>query len=171
MTEYALVHINVFRPLGTISIEDPNAQFFFSQLPGIFAAADDYLNMYWHNHALRTMEGDFLTFEEVFAAADQGFANPDVITMAGWKDVSALHQFAYRFAQHRDGMKKLRDWRDRTVGATMAMWWAPKSERITIRNGWEKINQLRRDGPSQDVFTLQTRFDPPPDDPTVEASK
>ena len=81
--------------------------------------------------------------------------------MAGWRDATALHQFAYRFGQHRDGMKKLRAWSDRTVGATMAMWWAPKTERITIRKGWEKILQLRREGPSQEVFTLQNRFDPP----------
>lgn len=161
MTDYALIHINVFRPLGTISVKDPNAQFFFSQLPGIFAAADETENMYWHNHALRTQEGDFLTFEDVFAAAEQGFSNPDVITMASWRDANALHQFAYRFQQHRDGMKKLRDWSDRTVGATLAMWWSPKSERVTIRNGWDKIQQLREEGPSQDVFTLQTRFDPP----------
>lgn len=163
MDRYSLVHINVFRPLGVISTEDPNAQFFFSQLPGIFAAADKEETLYWHNHALRTQDGHFLTFEEVFAAADEGFANPDVITMAGWRDVNALHAFAYRFDQHRDGMKKLRDWSDRSVGATMAMWWAPKSERITIRQGWNKIQKLRAEGPSPDVFTLQTRFDPPED--------
>jgi len=161
MTEYALVHINVFRPLMMISADDPNAQFFFSQLPGIFAAADAEDALYWHNHALRTQDGSFLTFEEVFASADEGFSNPDVITMAGWRDVSALHAFAYRYEPHRDGMKKLRDWSDRSIGATLAMWWAPKSERITIRKGWEKISQLRAEGPAQDVFTLQTRFDPP----------
>ena len=161
MTAYALIHINVFRPLGVVSADDPNAQFFFSQLPGIFAAADAEEDLYWHNHALRTREGEFLTFEEVFAAAEQGFASPDVITMAGWRDVNALHKFAYRYTPHRDGMKTLRDWSDRSVGATLAMWWAPKSERITIRKGWEKMLRLREEGPSQDVFTLQTRFDPP----------
>ncbi len=161
MTSYALVHINVFRPLGVVSADDPNAQFFFSQLPGIFAAADAEEDLFWHNHALRTPDGDFLTFEEVFAAAEQGFASPDVITMAGWRDVNALHKFAYRYAPHRDGMKALREWSDRSVGATLAMWWAPKSERITIRKGWEKMLQLREEGPSEEVFTLQTRFAPP----------
>jgi len=161
MTQYALVHINVFRPLGMISMDDPNAQFFFSQLPGIFKVADAEEDLFWHNHALRTQDGTFLTFEEVFAGAEEGFANPDVITMAGWRDVNALHKFAYRFEQHRDGMKTLRDWSDRSVGATLAMWWAPKSERITIRKGWEKIQQLREEGPSPAVFTLQKRFDPP----------
>ena len=161
MTEYALIHINVFRPLGRISIDDPNARFFFSQLPEIFAAADSEPDMFWHNHALRTQTGEFLTFEEVFAASEEGFYNPDVITMASWRDVSALHKFAYRFEQHRDGMKKLRDWSDRSVGATLAMWWAPRTERITIQKGWEKISQLRAEGPSQDVFSLQKRFDPP----------
>lgn len=161
MTDYALIHINVFRPLGVISAEEPNAQFFFSQLPGIFAKADKEVDMNWHNHALRTQEGEFLTFDEVFARAEQGFASPDVITMASWRDANALHAFAYRFEQHRDGMKTLRDWSDRSIGASLAMWWAPKSERITIRKGWEKITQLREEGPSPDVFTLQTRFDPP----------
>lgn len=164
MATHSLIHINVFRPLGLISAEDPNAQFFFSQLPGIFAAADANEDLFWHNHALRTREGDFLTFEEVFAGAEQGFANPDIITMAGWRDVNALHNFAYRFHQHRDGMKALRDWSDRSVGATLAMWWVPKSERITIRMGWDKILQLREEGPSEDVFTLQTRFDAPLDE-------
>lgn len=161
---YSLIHINVFRPLGLISSDDPSAQFFFSQLPEIFAKADGYEGLSWHNHAIRTQEGEFLTFEDAFATADQGFENPDVITMAGWKDVNALHQFAYRYERHRDGMKELRNWGDRSVGATLAMWWAPKSERITIRMGWEKLQQLRAEGPSPDVFTLQTRFDAPTPD-------
>lgn len=161
MTDYALIHINVFRPMGPLSMEEPNAQFFFSQLPEIFAAAERNDGMFWHNHALRTREGEFLTFEQAFAAAADGLGNPDVITMAGWRDVQALHEFAYRYDRHRDGMKKLRAWSDRSIGANLALWWAPKSERITIRKGWEKLSQLRDDGPSPEVFSLQKRYDCP----------
>lgn len=161
LAQYSLIHINVFRPLGLISSEDANAQFFFSQLPEIFAKADAYEGLSWHNHAIRSQDGEFFTFEDAFATADQGFVNPDVITMAGWKDVAALHQFAYRYDRHRDGMKELRNWGDRSVGATLAMWWAPKAERITIRKGWEKLQQLRAEGPSREVFTLQERFEAP----------
>lgn len=81
--------------------------------------------------------------------------------MAGWRNLQSLHRFAYRFNPHRDGMRRLRDWSDRSVGASLAMWWAPKTERVTIRKGWVNIAKLLNSGPSPDVFTLQSRFDPP----------
>lgn len=72
-----------------------------------------------------------------------------------------MHRFAYRDTLHREGMKTLRDWVDRSEGPAMVMWWAPKGTRVSLDEGWERLHLLRRKGPTEQAFTLQTRFDPP----------
>lgn len=168
MSAYSLVHINVFRVKDEFAVSHPNAQYFFSQVGGIFSAADENPDMLWHNHAMRTVDGTFLDMEQTLVAAQSGIKRPDVITMAAWTSFEALHQFTYRQICHRDSMKRLRDWADRSIGAQLAMWWHPKGQRVSIEDGWEKITQLRAEGPSSEVFTLQTRFERPDAGPIAQ---
>jgi hypothetical protein len=34
------------------------------------------------------------------------------------------------------------------------MWWAPRHERVTLEDGWNKLQQLRQHGPTPDAFSL-----------------
>ena len=81
--------------------------------------------------------------------------------MAGWEDAAALHRFAYRDPLHRDGMKTLRDWVDRSEGPTLVMWWERRGVRVALEDGWNRLQTLRAHGPTAQAFPLQHRFDPP----------
>ena len=62
---------------------------------------------------------------------------------------------------HIEGMKGLRHWVDRSEGPTTVMWWDTPGRRVTLEEGWNKLQQLRQNGPSEFAFNLQNRFDPP----------
>ncbi|WP_299684992.1 DUF3291 domain-containing protein [uncultured Tateyamaria sp.] len=162
MSDYMLVHLNVVRPLGAFTASHPNAVYFFSQLPAVFAKAKADDGLLWHNHGARTPQGGFADMNGILALqTERTKDNFDILTMAGWKDAAALHRFAYRDPLHRDGMKTLRDWVDRSDGATMVMWWERRGTRVTLETGWQKLLHLRAQGPTPDAFCMQTRFDMP----------
>ena len=162
MGEQTLIHLNVVRPVGPYSADHPNAVYFFSQLPKVFAVARADAGLLWHNHGARTPDGRYLGMDDILAhRSERTQDNFHILTMAGWRDVQAMHRFAYRDALHRAGMNTLRDWVDRSEGATMVLWWATKGTRVTLTDGWDRLQRLRTDGPTQDAFSLQHRFDPP----------
>ncbi|WP_299371958.1 DUF3291 domain-containing protein [uncultured Tateyamaria sp.] len=162
MSEHMLVHLNVVRPVGAFSIDHPNAQYFFAQLPLVFAQARADDDLLWHNHGARMPDGSYTDTNGIIGhRSDRTEDNIHILTMAGWRDLAAMHRFTYREPLHRDGMKTLRDWVDRSEGPTMVMWWAPRGTRVSLEAAWDKMQMLRRDGPGPDAFTLQQRFDPP----------
>lgn len=160
MSKYVLVHLNVVRPVGAYSAAHPNAKYFFGQLPRVFAAARADDGMLWHNHGARTPDGRYLGMDDILAhTSERTEDNFHILTMAAWRDVQAMHRFAYRDPLHREGMKRLRDWVDRSEGATMVMWWAPAGTRVAMTDGWQRLQRLRADGPTAEGFTLQERFE------------
>lgn len=162
MSEYMLVHLNVVRPVGAFSVAHPNAQYFLSRLPKLFevARADD--GLLWHNHGARTAQGTVVHMAEILAhRSDATEDNLHILTMAGWQGVEAMHRFAYRDPLHVEGMKRLRDWVDRSEGATMVLFWAPRGARVTLDAAWDRLQMLRRDGPTPEAFSLQQRFAAP----------
>ncbi|MGB1208618.1 MAG: DUF3291 domain-containing protein [Paracoccaceae bacterium] len=156
-----LVHLNVVRPVAGFDVSDPNPSYFFRQFPRVAAQARTYEGMRWHTHGARMPDGRYLTLPEFTALRTDSFeANPHIMTMAGWRDVAALHAFAYRTDLHRAGVKTLRDWVDRSEGPTLVMWWDKAGRRVGLEEAWDKLCRLRREGPSQGAFTLQQRFEP-----------
>ena len=162
MSEYYLAHLNVVRPIGPFSASHPNALYFFSQLEAMFEAAKTFDGLHWHKHGARSPDGRLVDLVE-FAKADTAGTEENlfVLTMAGWADAAALHRFAYRLDLHRQGLRALRDWVDRSQGATMAMWWVPQGVSVSLAEGWERLARLRRDGPTEAAFSLQKRYAPP----------
>lgn len=162
MSEYYLAHLNVVRPIGPFNASHPNAVYFFSQLEAMFEAAKTFEGLYWHKHGARRPDGRLADMMEFVQADTSGTEeNVHVLTMAGWSDVAALHRFAYRLDLHREGVRTLRDWVDRSQGATMVMWWVPSGQKVSLEDGWERLEKLRRDGPSQAAFSLQKRYAAP----------
>lgn len=162
MSDHVLMHLNAVRPLGPFHAGDPRAAFFFSELPKVFAAARGHDGLKFHDHGVLSPQGRFMDLERLYTLrTERTEDNPVILTMAGWRDVSAMHSFAYRGALHRAGMKELRDWVDRSEGPTLVLWWVPTGTRVSLRDGWARLQTLRAQGPGPDAFTLQKRFDPP----------
>lgn len=162
MSDYRLAHLNVVRPLGPLGADVPERIFFLEQVVPIFATADNTDGLFWHQHGIRQPDGSYLALPELLTLETEGGAkNPHVMTMAGWKDFKALHEFSHRMTLHVEGMKQLRHWVDRSEGPTMVMWWVPKGERVELEAAWQRLQTLRTYGPTPEAFTLQQRFDPP----------
>ncbi|MEO1100278.1 MAG: DUF3291 domain-containing protein [Pseudomonadota bacterium] len=167
MTDHILVHLNAVRPVGPFSVDLPETRFFFEQLPRVFEDADKDDGMRWHNHGARTHDGRYLSLPEIVSLSTDGTDNPYIVTMAAWSSARDLHRFSHRMANHIEGMKRLRHWVDRSEGATMVMWWDTPGRRVTLEDGWNRLQKLRTDGPTEFAFNMQTRFDAPghvPDD-------
>lgn len=161
MSDFRLVSFNTVRPVGPFSIEREEIIFFLSELPAIFVDASVYDGMAWHEHGVRLEEGRFAPFDEVAKLKTDGTGNPNIVTMAGWTGVEAMHAFAYRDSRrHVDAMRRLRGFVDRTEGPTLALWWARRDQHVTLDEGWRRLTTLREHGPTPDAFSLQIRFDP-----------
>ena len=157
MSEHMLVHLNVVRPIGPFTAAHPNAVYFFEQLPEIFALAKADGDMFWHNHGARAPDGRYLEMADLLAQNTSGTEeNLHIMTMAGWRDLSAMQRFAYREQLHADGVRKLKGWVDRSEGPTLVLWWAPRGTRVKLEEAWDQLARLRREGPSDVVFTPRT---------------
>ncbi|MFL4469530.1 DUF3291 domain-containing protein [Tateyamaria armeniaca] len=162
MSEHMLVHLNVVRPIGPFSADHPNAQYFFGLLPLVFAQAKLDGDMFWHNHGARSPDGRYLEMTDILAQRTHATEdNLHIMTMAGWRDLAEMQRFAYREPLHAEGIRKLKGWVDRSEGATLALWWVPRGERVSPEEAWDRLGRLRRNGVSPDAFSLRQRFPAP----------
>lgn len=151
--EYRLIHFNCARPLGAFNYDNEFVRVFMAILPRIFSDADQFEGLQWHAHGIRQPNGVWLNLDKVFPyPEDQG--TPEVCTMAGWKDVETLRDFTYNGKTHPPSMRRLSQHIDRSSGAGFVLWWAPRGQRFTLEEGWERLQKLRQHGPSPEAFTL-----------------
>ena len=155
-----LAHLNVVKPTSALSPDNQNLQYFLSKLPEVFAAAAEDPGLVMHDHAFRTEEGEYLQLAD-FKTLIPRLNQPHVMTMAVWQSLDALMKFAYRGSIHGKAMRPLRDWVTRDEGPTLVLWWLKPGERVTPQAAWERMEHLRREGPSEYAFDLKHRFDAP----------
>ena len=151
--EYRLVHFNCARPSGEFSPDNEFVRVFLSILPRIFADAGDFDGLPWHQHGIRQPDGNWLPLEKFFEYP-AALGAPDISTMAGWKSIEDLRQFSYSGRTHPPGMRRLAGQIDRSAGASFVMWWAPRSQRFTMEDGWNKLQHLRQHGATPEAFSL-----------------
>ena len=147
---HLLANFNVAR-MRFERLEDPGMHGFASRLAEINAAAEDSPGFVWR---LQTDEGD--------ATAIRPYEDDRIlINLSLWESVEALEQFVYRTA-HGDLVRQGRNWFERTADATLVLWWIPAGEHPTLADAVERLDRLRREGPSADAFTFAERW-PRPD--------
>ncbi len=148
MSRWQLAQINVGRlvaPYGSPPVAE-----FVAALPKINALADSMPGFVWR-----------LTGETDDATSIQAFDDPLVaMNMSVWESLEALAAFAYR-TEHRDFMRRRREWFEPPTEAYMTLWWVPAGHRPTPAEGRERLEALRRDGPSRYAFTFRAPFAPP----------
>ncbi len=82
--------------------------------------------------------------------------DPNVlINMSVWRDVAALEAFAYRQPDHRKVLARRADWFDE-VAPSFALWWVPVGHIPTVQEGLDRLAQLGREGPGDEVFTFRS---------------
>ena len=145
---FQLAQINIARMREPLT--DPIMADFVANLTPINALADTSPGFVWR---LQTEEGD--------ATAVRPYQDDRIIiNVSVWEDLTSLRDFVYRSA-HNSVMKRRREWFDRMTDAYVALWWVPLDHRPTIAEAVERMEHLKRHGPSPVAFTFQESYPTP----------
>ncbi len=146
---YHLAQCNIGRlraPLDT-----PQLAGFVAALAPVNALADRAPGFVWR---LQTDDGD--------ATAIRPFDDDMVaVNMSVWESMEALAAFTYS-GEHRDVMRRRREWFERLSEAYLVLWWIPAGTFPTVEDARARLERLRKHGPSPDGFTFRAPF-PSPD--------
>jgi len=148
MSAYHLAQINIARMLAPI--DDPIMAEFVAQLGPVNALADGSPGFVWR---LQTEGGDATSLK----VYDDEMI---IVNLTVWESVEALYDFAFR-SDHREVMRRRREWFERLADAYVVLWWIPAGTVPTVADARDRLDGLRRHGPTADHFTFQTRFPPP----------
>jgi hypothetical protein len=149
---YNLAQLNIGRmraPLDSHEMAD-----FMAGLDPINALADASPGFVWR---LQTDEGN--------ATSLRPFSDDDelIVNMSVWSSLSSLTDFV-RGTEHRDFVRRRRDWFAPMQDEHLVLWWIPEGRRPTVDEATAKLERLRAEGPSPEAFTFRSPFPPPTDD-------
>ena len=154
-----LASLNVGRLLGPL--DAPQIAGFVAQLEPINRLADQSPGFVWR---LMTDEGD--------ATALRPFDDElMLVNLAVWESLEALRAFVYTSA-HVQVLRQRGEWFERLATAHMVLWWVEPGHIPTVDEAIERLERLRRHGPTPAAFTFRTPFAADaagPGSPMVEA--
>ena len=151
--DYVLAQVNIGRLLAPV--DSPVLAGFMAALDPVNALADAAPGFVWR---LQTEDGN-ATAVRAFEWDQAGSAGV-IMNMSVWESVEALAGFVYS-PQHREVLRRRREWFERMQEAYTALWWVPRGHIPTTGEAEDRIRQLRREGPTPQAFTLRTHFPPP----------
>jgi hypothetical protein len=133
-------------------LDDPRMQGFTDQLDPVNQLGDRADGFVWRHH---TEDGD--------STAVRMFEDPDlIINFTVWQNIEALRNFTYHTAEHKELLRKRRQWFVPVIGwPGLVMWWIPANHLPTLQEAKKKLAYLRDNGPSHQAFTFRTRFNQP----------
>ena len=80
------------------------------------------------------------------------FADPLVIVnLSVWESVAALERFVWQTV-HKRFYGQRHDWFEKLDGAYFVMWWVPAGHKPTVQEAIERLDHLKRHGPSDYAF-------------------
>jgi hypothetical protein len=82
-----------------------------------------------------------------------------IVTLSTWATYEALQKYVYRTA-HALFMGRRGKWFVPIGGFTTALWWVEAGGQPSIDEGLERLDHLRRKGPTPFAFSLRRLFDP-----------
>lgn len=77
-----------------------------------------------------------------------------VINLSVWETPEQLQDFVYRGA-HTPFLRRRREWFEKATEAYLVCWWIPAGHVPSVEEAVERLERLRRDGPTDDAFTLR----------------
>lgn len=142
-----LAQVNVARLVEPL--ETPRLQDFVAALEPVNALADAASGFVWR---LQTDEGD--------ATAVRAFDDEMlIVNLSVWTSIDALAAYVYR-SDHVAVMRRRREWFIHLTAHHLAMWWVRSGHRPTPAEARDRLDHLRRHGPSPRAFTFQVPFGP-----------
>lgn len=146
MKRYELVQLNVARM--RYPMDAPEMAGFVEQIDAVNALADSADGFIWR-----------LQTEDSGAAEEGPFGADCLVNVSVWRDVASLRAYVYGGA-HVAVMRDRRAWFAPAQGPHLALWWIPAGERPSERDAAERLECLRRLGPTPEAFTFARPFTP-----------
>lgn len=154
-----LAQLNVGRLVAPTTA--PEVAEFMASLEPINAIADKAQGFVWR---LQTDAGDATS---IHAFDDELL----LLNMSVWESIETLRAFTYS-SPHTAYLGRRREWFEKLALAHMVLWWVPAGHIPSVAEAIERLELLRRDGPTPAAFTFRSPFTPEqagPGEPLVDA--
>ena len=151
--DFVLAQVNIGRLRAPL--DSPQLASFMAALDPVNAMADTAPGFVWR---LQTEDGN-ATAVRAFEWDQAGSAGV-ILNMSVWESVEALAAFVYS-EQHRQVLRRRREWFERMEEAYLALWWVPRGHIPATGEAEDRIRYLRAHGPTAHAFTLRVHFPPP----------
>jgi hypothetical protein len=148
MSGWHIAQLNVGRILAPT--DSPQLAEFMGRLDEINALADGSPGFVWRLKSDSGNATDIKVSEDPYL----------LVNMSVWATIESLFEFVYRTA-HTAVMVRRRQWFERPTEAYQVLWWVPAGHIPSAAEALERLEHLRRNGPSPHAFTFSQRYPPP----------
>lgn len=145
---FHLAQLNLAR--FRVPADDPANAGYLAALAEVDAAAERQPGFVWRLRGAGALAAGAEAFGDARVAAN----------LSVWTDRDALVAFVYRDPAHRAMMARRRDWFDRMENH-LVLWWVAAGHRPGLAEARDRLDLLRRDGPTPDAFTVAKTFPAP----------
>ncbi|AGP38555.1 hypothetical protein BE04_34345 [Sorangium cellulosum] len=83
-----------------------------------------------------------------------------LVTLSVWTSIEHLFAFTYT-ADHAAFLRQRARWFEHLEPHYLVLWWVPAGHIPSVREGQDRLEHLRRYGPTPWAFTFKERFPPP----------
>ncbi len=143
---FHIAQVNVARPKAPI--DSPQLAEFAANLEPVNAIADAAPGFVWR------LQDDTGNATALTIPGDDSL----IVNLSVWSSIDALWEFVYA-SDHLAVMRRRREWFEH-MKLFMCLWWVPAGHRPAVAEAAERLDMLRRDGPTPSAFTFKRRFDP-----------
>ena len=144
-----LATLNVGRLLAPL--DSPAIAGFVAQLEPINRLADASPGFVWR---LMTDAGD--------ATSIRPFDDDLIlVNLAVWESLESLRAFVYS-SDHVEVLGERRAWFERMASPHLVLWWVEPGHIPTVAEAVDRLERLRRDGPTPAAFTFRAPFEADP---------
>jgi hypothetical protein len=147
LSDYELAQLNIAHLLAPI--DSPLLADFNANLDRINELAEQSPGFVWR---LQTEEGN--------ATDIQDFGEEYIVNISVWEDVASLQAFVYKTA-HAQIMSRRKEWFNRMGEVYTVLWWIPKGHQPTTSEAKERLESIRKLGPTSDAFSFKNPYPKP----------
>ena len=134
-----LAQFNISR--NRYPLEDPRMKEFLDNVERVHRAAEQIDGFIWRLHD-----------ETGHAMNIRVYDDPEILpNLTVWRDVESLERFVWQ-TLHKRMYKRRDEWFAPIEGAKLVLWWIPEGHRPPMTEGVERLDYLRKHGPSDHAF-------------------
>lgn len=142
-----LAQVNVARMRGPIDSAVMSS--FVTKLDEINALADGWPGFVWRLKGEGNNATSLQAFDDVMI----------IVNMSVWESLGSLKEYVYK-SDHVGVFRRRKEWFEAMDEMHMALWWVPSGHTPTVLEAKERLEYLRRYGPSPFAFSFAKPFEP-----------